>query len=272
MTVNVARRRSRAARNAESPALEPLVIGELEQTVFSCPGCTRPLALGARRCPGCGTRLIMGVEFKRVSVFVGLGLVAGFAVGGALTATSFLLDQSARDAWVAEAAVAAAIADGTIAPASAAPIENGGTGGSTGSGSGAGTGVSALTRSAIGQAAEIDARLVTSAVALETALAAPDFDTVAVSQLLRTMSADAVYGLQLTTHIGAWPGGRTLSGDLAAFYAAIQETAGEGLTASIRNEDAYRAAAAAMLQLLTVLDEVDGGVRAAASQAGIALP
>ncbi len=262
----------------------PIAIGEIDQTVFSCPGCNRPLALGARRCPGCATRLVMRVEVRRASVFIGLGLIAGLAVGGVLTATSFLVDQPARDAAIAKAAAAAALASVPQAPASQAPVATAGTGSSNGngngngngagagSGSGAVTGVSALTRSAIGQAAAIDARLVTSAVALQTALAAPAFDAVAVSQLLRTMSADAVYGLQLTTHIGAWDRGKALSAELAGFYTAIKDTAAEGLTASIRNQAAYEAAAGAMLNLLQTLPAVDASVIAAAEDAGAKLP
>ena len=281
MTVNVARRRTRAARPVDDHVAEsPIAIGELEQTTFSCPGCSRPLALGAARCPGCRTRLVMRVEAKRASLFVGVGLTVGLLAGGGLAAMTYALGQPARDANIAAAAAAAAIANlPDRVTRSQAPIASAGAGSSTGNGSGTGAGsgsgtaaVSGLTRSAIGQAAAIDARLLTSAVALETALAAPEFDSIAVSQILRTMSADAVYGLQLTTHIGAWSAGGALSDELSGFYTSVQETAAEGLTASIRNEAAYEAAATAMLTLLASLDDVDASVREAAADAGVALP
>jgi hypothetical protein len=280
MTVNVARRRTRSARPVDQPtASAPVAIGELGQTVFSCPACNRPLALGARRCPGCSTRLIMRVQARRAAAFVGLGLVVGLAIGGIVTATSFLADQPARDAAVARAAAAAALANVPPPAASQAPVASHGaaTSNGTGNGSGSGTGsgaaaVSALTRSAISQAAAIDARLVTYGVALQAALAATDLDAIAVSQILRTMSADAVYGLQLTSHIGAWAGGKALSGELEVFYAAIKDTAAEGLTASIRNEAAYEAASVAMLALLESLADLDAGVSAAAGRAGVDLP
>lgn len=261
----------------------PVAIGEIEQTVFPCPACNRPLALGARRCPGCGSRLLMRVEARRATVLLGLGLIVGLVIGGGLTAASLMAGQAARDAAIAQAAAAAALAAASQAPASQAPLgtpatgssgngSGSGNGNGSGNGSGAGSGVSAITRSALGQAAAIDARLVTSAVALETALAAADLDAVAVSQVLRTMSADAVYGLQLTNHIGAWDGGAALSRELSAFYAAIKDTAAEGLTASIRNEAAYEAAASAMLGLLGSLPDVDASVLAAARRAGVDLP
>lgn len=282
MTVNVARRRTRSARPVDEPtASAPVTIGELGQTVFSCPACNRPLALGARRCPGCSTRLIMRVQARRAAAFVGLGLVVGLAVGGVVTATSLLADQPTRDAAIARAAAAAALANVPPPAASQAPVASHGAapsnGNANGSGSGSGTGsgaaaVSALTRSAISQAAAIDARLVTYGVALEAALATTDLDAIAVSQILRTMSADAVYGLQLTSHIGAWAGGKALSGELEVFYAAIKDTAAEGLTASIRNEAAYEAASVAMLSLLGSLADLDASVSAAAGRAGLDLP
>ncbi|HEX7222521.1 MAG TPA: hypothetical protein VF231_04690, partial [Candidatus Limnocylindrales bacterium] len=137
MTVNVARRRTRSARPVDEPTSStPVAIGELDQTLFSCPACSRPLALRARRCPGCSTRLIMRVEARRASAFVGLGLVVGLAIGGILTATSFLADQPARDAAVARAAAAAALANVPPAAASHAPAATQGTGSSNGKGNG----------------------------------------------------------------------------------------------------------------------------------------
>jgi hypothetical protein len=275
MTVNVARRRGRAHGSAESGAEAPITIGELEQTVFPCPSCNRPLAIGANKCPGCGTRLLMGVQAKRASVFVGVGLLVGLMVGGGVTTVSSALNRPARDAEIAAAAAAAALAAAadTKPVATSQPIATAGTGTSSGTG-GTGTtgGVPAITRSAIGQAAAVDSRLSASAAALATATSAASFDTVEVSAILRSMSGDAVFGLQLTTHIGAWSGGEQVGDDLTAMYTAIQQTAAEGLTASIRNEPAYRAAATKMLKVLTGLETVDAGVRAAAAEAGVTLP
>ena len=97
------------------------------------------------------------------------------------------------------------------------------------------------------------------------------FDTLAVSQILRATSADAVVGLQLAPVIGAWSGGATLSADLRSFYLAVQATAAEGLSASIRNDTAYRAAADAMIELLGGLGSVDAELRDVAGRAGVSL-
>ena len=117
----------------------------------------------------------------------------------------------------------------------------------------------------------MNGRLASSADALAAALAAPTFDTFAASQILRSTSADAVFGLQLTRHIGEWSGGKALSAELTAFYAAVQETAAEGLSASIRNDEAYQAAAKTMHDLLGDLDDVGERVREVAGAAEVAL-
>jgi hypothetical protein len=98
MTVNVARRTRRRATPPAPPSInstptpqpapEPVYtsadtfrIGEIEQTVFDCPNCRRPLALGARRCPGCQTRLVNGVVLTKVGMFVAGGLTIGIVAG-----------------------------------------------------------------------------------------------------------------------------------------------------------------------------------------------
>lgn len=270
MTVNVARRRAAAIATPSTEA--PTAIGEFEPTTFACPACTRPLAIGARRCPGCGTRFIMRVELRRASLFIGFGLLVGLMVGGGLTAVTSAVDRSAREARIAADAAAAALAaveashTDTGAPArpvvTAAPEP--GTGGTSG--------IPAISRSAIGQALAVDARLASSATALAAAAGARTFDTVEVAAILRSLSADAVFGLQLTSHIGAWSGGTEVGSALGAYYTAVRDIAAEGLTASIRNDVAYRSASTKMIQLLADLEGLDGSLRTVAGQAGVSLP
>ena len=265
MTVEVARRRTRKPKAGSTP--ESLAIGEIDQTVFACPACARPLALGARRCPGCGVRLILGVQAQRASLFVGVGLVAGIVLSGLIGATASALDNARRDADAAAAAALAASNALPSIPPSAPPTASPAPSTSTGTSSS----VPAITRSALSQAAAVHARLATSSSTLATALAQEEFDTFPVSQILRATSADAVVGLQLTPHIATWSGGTTLSGDLRSFYLAIQETAAGGLSASIRNEAAYSAAAKDMIELLAGLGAVDAQLRDVAGRAGVTL-
>lgn len=265
MTVDVARRRTRKPKVASVSA--SLAIGEIDQTVFACPACARPLAIGARHCPGCGTRLILGVQAQRASLFVGLGLVGGIVVSGLLGATASALDGARRDADAAAAAALEASNALPSIPATVAPSASPSPSIDTGSTST----VPALSRSALGQAAALHERLATSSSSLATALDQEAFDTLAVSQILRATSADAVVGLQLTPHIAAWSGGATLSADLRSFYLAIQATAAEGLSASIRNDTAYRAAAEEMTEVLAGLAAVDAQLRDVAGRAGVTL-
>ena len=246
---------------------ESLAIGEIDQTVFACPACARPLPLGARHCPGCGTRLILGVQAQRASLFAGVGLAAGIVLSGLLGAVVSAFDSAGRDAEIAAAAALdAANALPSIAP-TAAPTASPAPSVATGSTST----VPALSRSALGQAAAVHERLATSSSILAAALAEERFETLPVSQVLRSLSADAVVGLQLTPVIGGWSGGTALSADLRAFYLAIQETAAEGLSASIRNDAAYQAAAEEMTEVLAGLGAMDAKLRGVAGRAGVTL-
>ena len=265
MTVEVARRRTRKPK--VSSVAESLAIGEIDQTVFACPACARPLALGARHCPGCGTRLILGVQAQRASLFLGVGLVAGIVLSGLLGAAASAMDGARRDAdAVAAAALAASNGLPSVPPTAAPPASP-----SPSVDTGSTSTVPAISRSALAQAAALHERLANSSSSLSTALGQGTFDTLAVSQIIRATSADAVVGLQLAPHIGAWSGGATLSADLRSFYLAIQATAAEGLSASIRNETAYRAAAEKMTGLLAGLDAVDAQLRDVSGRAGVTL-
>ncbi len=276
MTVNVARRtRRRASGPAPAPApimapAESLAIGEIDQTVFDCPSCARPLALGARRCPGCGLRLILGIPLAKASFLASLGLAVGIAIGLGAGVVAGL-----GHAPVAAPAVA-------ILP-SAAPILTGGGGGAVASapipsplpagGSGGSTSdIPALSRSAITQAIDVNGRLVAAGAALRVALDARAFDASVVAQLLRTMSADSIFGQQLAGRMGDWRGSAAVGADLTAAYGAIHASATEGLIASIRNDPAYRVAGEAMLKTLAGLATVDRDTRALALQVGIDVP
>jgi hypothetical protein len=117
----------------------------------------------------------------------------------------------------------------------------------------------------------VNERLEASSTGLAAALAAPKFDTYGVSQILRATSGEAVLGLQLSSYVGSWPRGQALSGEMTQFYSTVQQTAAEGLSASIRNETAYRTAGQQMLDLLRGLDQVDGHIRDLAADAGVVI-
>ena len=276
MTVNVARRRSRS-RPAPASDAPSLAIGEIDQTIFACPACARPLALGAHRCPGCGTRLVMGIQLRRASVFIAAGLFAGILLGAGGLFAAITIDRLGHPADPSGPAAAAAAANlpaGSGSPGPAATSTSSPRPAATASprASQATSTVPALSRSALGQAVALNGRIRESGELLTAALGAKRFDVPAVSQVLRMLSTDAVVGLGFTPHIGAWPGGAAASTELTTLYTSVKATAAEGLAASVRNEGAYRAAATQMVALLAGLDAVDAIVLDAADDAGVTLP
>jgi hypothetical protein len=252
---------------------ESLQIGEIEQTVFSCPNCQRPLAIGVRKCPGCKTHLVAGVKLSKASGFVALGLAIGLATGGVAAGVLTLSGNLARDAEVnarVAAAIAAAEAARPVPLATAAPVATVGpiaTAGPVG-----GTGIPPLTKSALVQAASVNAQLAAAAPVLQSALAAKTFDTYTVFQVLRSVSADAVAGRPLADHVGDWAGGGELADALTTYYGQVQDVAAAGLDASIRNQAAYKAAAHEMLTLLGGLAALDAQLHDVAAGAGVTIP
>jgi hypothetical protein len=273
MTVNAARRpRRRAAAPPPEPIVVPaesIAIGEIDQTVFDCPTCARPLAMGTRRCPGCKTRLIIGVPMSKASVIATGGLVVGLLVGGATGAVFGLVSRPVvvipAPAAVPSAAPVGGSSGGTVAtpaPIPSAPVGNGGWTG----------GMPAIARSALTQAVTVNDHFAAASSSLAAALAAPSFDASDVAQILRAISAESVYGEQLAAKVSSWSDSAALGQRLNGLYGAIHDTAGEGLLASVRNEAAYRQSAKTMITLLAGLRAVDAELRALAEANGVTLP
>ena len=101
----------------------------------------------------------------------------------------------------------------------------------------------AVSRSAVGQAAALDARLAGAAAGLRLALRDKDLDSASVADQLRSLAADAAFGEDLASRLGTWDQAYALSLDLANLYGSIRSTAREVLAASIQNDTAYRASA-----------------------------
>jgi hypothetical protein len=273
MTANVARR---SRRRTSEPGPEPigspteaLAIGEISQTLFDCPSCARPLALGARRCPGCGTRLVLGVAVSKASVLVALGLAAGLAFGGAVgfgvgsRSAPFGSVPAVAIVLPSASAVAPSAPPPSVGPApSKAVAASPAPGGSSGQ-------ISPITRSALSQAIDVNGRLSASATALRAILDAPEFDASAAAQILRTMSADATFGQQIATLLNDWPGSVTLGRHLSSLYDGVHATATEGLVASVRDTPAYQSTAVTMLNLLGRLPALDAEAQAIADQVGL---
>jgi hypothetical protein len=277
MTVQAVRRpRRRAVPKSALPApSETLAIGEIDQTLFDCPSCSRPLALGTRRCPGCRTRLVAGVVVGKVSLFAAAGLVVGLVVGGG---AGFVLG-SGGPAGAAGGAVAAA---GSSADAGSGPanLPTATTTASSPSIAPSRTappttppdGITPSARAALGQAVGTNQRLAATATLLRAELTARSFDPSEVARLLRSVSADSLTGEQLAARIGAWWGTAAAGAGLGTYYRALHDSATDALVASVRNVPAYRSAATVMVGHLDELSAVDAAIQAAARSAGVSLP
>jgi hypothetical protein len=284
MTVQAVRRPRRrgpaasAAQDQMSAPSASFAIGEIDQTIFDCPACSRPLALGARRCPGCGTRLVRGVTLGKASLFVALGLVIGLLAG---SAGGLLLGLSrAAVAPPAQAATPPSADPATGANASGHPISTVIAPSASPAAASAtaplatapAVSVPPVTAAAFGQVLAMNGRLADSRTALKTALKAAAFDPTAVAQILRSISADSIFGQQVAGQVSAWSGSSAVGAQLETFYGAVHEAAAGGLVASVRNQAAYRSAASAMVTLLGELRTVDAAVREVAGSAGVDLP
>lgn len=255
MTINVLR--GRVAQG--TVGIDSLPIGETDRDIFNCVTCLRPLATGTRRCPGCRTRFAIGVPFQKASIFTGLGVLAGIAVGSLLT--SLVVPGSRPAAAPGDAGVIpvasvqpARPATPTTAPAPAVP------------------GIPSRALSALNQTATMNARLAAAVPGLAAALAEEDLDSVAVARILRAMAADAAYGAQATAGFAGWSEADGLALGLVGFYESVGNAARDGLSAALRNDTAYRAAAVRMLEVFGTLEGLDAAGRGLAAEAGVTLP
>lgn len=239
---------------------DALPIGEVDANIFNCPACARPLGVGASRCPGCGTRLIIGVQATRAGALVVVGLVVGLVVGaGGFSVASALtrVDPVTAGGGTVVQPTAAPVASAAPLP-TAAPI--------------AAPVVPFASLSALRQTALINQRVVADAGQLIAVLASPTPSTAEIAKALRSMSSNATFGERIAGDVAAWDLGAGVAGDLSAFYAGIRSTAAAGLSGSLSNQAGYVAAAEQMLALVAGLGQLDGAARALAAQADVELP
>ena len=231
-----------------------LAIGETDANVFNCPSCARPLAEGTSKCPGCGTRLIMGVRVRRATSILIMGAVLGVLAGGVVTASAITLSLRAAT----PAAVAAPIATPvppTAAPTAVLPLAP-----------------SSATVSALSGTAVVNGRIALDTSTLSAALAGKDATTIEIARALRSLAADAALGIDLTGRLDPWPAAASVALRLHDFYGSMAETARVALKSSLTDQAGYRRSAAQMLTVLTGLDAVDAASRSLAATVELELP
>lgn len=247
------RKTTKRARPRVEVVAAPLAIGEPEANIFSCPVCGRPLVTGATRCPGCRTRLILATPARRVAIFVLAGLIAGLLL-----------------AWLVSSAVAFVSGPARTTPG-VGPLASSGPGASASAGI-PGPTIPPAGRSALSQAATLNARFMAAAVSLRAELKRSNLDSAAVADTLRQLASDAAFGEDLAPRLGTWDAATDLSGALAYLYQSIRTTAREALGASISNDPAYRDAAQKMLSILGDVGPLDTRVRELAAASNVKVP
>jgi hypothetical protein len=218
------RRGSASLQVSHDDDVEAMPIGDGSQDVFSCPTCSRPLAIGTSRCRGCGTILLVGVPARRASLFIGIGAVIGLIAGASFATVASGMTRPVSASGAGSGAAPGAVA--TVEPAPAVAPN--------------------AAANALRLTIAVDDRLSASEVRLKSLLNG-SFDTIAVANLLRAISADAAWGSDVVGRMADWPAAADLQPRLRDEYRRILATAKDGLNSTITSASAYRTAARRML-------------------------
>jgi hypothetical protein len=233
-------------------------IGEPDAHVFNCPKCARPLSDGTPRCPGCGTRLIMGVVFRRAAILMGFGFITGAFLGGVIM--SLVISTLIGNPTAALSAnPAASGAPGASHPAASAEA------------SAPAAPIPAVALSSLRQMSLLDARIVDDASSLAAAVKAKK-SAVDLALVLRSIASDATIGADLVSQVGAWEDASQLASDRQGFYNDLLAIAHDGLRDSLSDKKAYQSTSKRMLKVLHRLPALDAASRELATTAKVTLP
>jgi hypothetical protein len=235
-----------------------LPIGEIDANIFACPACSRPLDSGTSRCPGCATRLIAGVKATRAVGFVFVGGLAGSViVGGLVAVISFLGTRPVEAVLAPPAPAVVRPSQAAVATAPAPAVD---------------PAIPGSALSALRQSTLLNQRVLDDAARLTAALAMTKPSSSDIAPILRSMASTAMFGQRLAPTVGDWAQADEVSVDLVAFYAAIIETADQGLSSSLSSDRTYVAAGERMLKTVAGLDALDAAARTLAAGADLDLP
>jgi ribosomal protein L37AE/L43A len=250
------RKVGRFGRRSGSPRATTLPIGETDSNIFSCPSCSRPLGKGVSLCPGCGTRLLAGVQLQRAVGFIAIGLVAGTLVGGGVMGVASAAASRSADGVIG----APPIVIPTQVPISTAvaPIVD--------------PAIPASALSALGQSAVLNQRVLIDADRLTQALASAAPSGAEIAPVLRSLASTAAFAHGVAIDVGDWDDGAAVSASLVSFYGSVTSIAEDGLSASVGNSRAYVVAAEQMLEAIAGLTELDAASRVLAARADLELP
>jgi hypothetical protein len=253
------RGRAAAVRAASLP------IGEEDANIVDCPVCKRPLDANARRCPGCRTLLVWGIQASKASVFTATGLALGLLVGGGTVA--LITPRQAAVPIQVPVPTAPPVATAPAPSVTTAPLPSA----SVIAPSAAPT-IPSAAAAALRGSATVNGRIALSAVGLSSAIGASQFDAQEVARIMRRLSFDAGAAEALLPSLSEWPEAATVQAELAAFYEGVRSTASDTLGSSVRDVRAYKDGARKLLTVLGRLGALDQASRELATSAGLELP
>jgi hypothetical protein len=234
------------------PSDRELAIGEHDREIFNCPTCQRPLATGASRCPGCGTRLLMGVQARKATTMLATGAVAGAIVGGLIVALILLAMRPATTVGGPLVDPVTGSPIPTNAPVQPKPVPR-------------------AASNALIRTTGLNARMAQQVPGLAAAVKPAKPNSSEVARLLRTVNSDAGLAANAVPALAAWPEGKLLAVQLEQFYSEVRHTAASALDVTLNNSAAYRRNGQRMVALLGKIDTLQDAARTLAEAHGINL-
>jgi len=136
-------------------------------------------------------------------------------------------------------------------------------------GPGSSSGVPPAAVAALRGTTTINGRIALLAEPLSAELAMAELDVSAVARTLRRVALEVGAAETLVPSLRAWSTASSYAGDLDRFYASLATRVREGLGASMRNQEAYRATATDVLALLGGLAALDAAAQDLAVRADL---
>jgi hypothetical protein len=230
------------------PSDREIAIGDADHEIFNCPVCQRPLATGASRCPGCGTRLLLGVQARKATALIGTGAISGALVSGLLVALILLAlrPATASGPIVVEGPQATPSA-GVVPPK---PVPN-------------------SAANALNRTTGLNARMASQLPALASAIKPSRPNSSEIARILRMINSDAALATKAVPALAAWTEGRVLAAELDQYYADVRTAATSALDITLNNASAYKRNGSRMVALLQRIADLQAAAKVLGDAHGI---
>jgi hypothetical protein len=230
------------------PSDREIAIGDADHEIFNCPVCQRPLATGASRCPGCGTRLLLGVQARKATALIATGAISGALVSGLLVALILLALRPATSSGPI-------VVDGPKATPSAGAVPQ--------------RPVPNAASNALNRTVGLNARMASHLPALSAAIKPSRPNSSEIARILRMINSDAGLAVKAVPALAAWSEGRLLAAELEQYYSDVRATATSALDITLNNASAYKRNGGRMVSLLQRITELQAAAKTLGDAHGI---